>query len=354
MTRSSKIVPLINNFVVISVHHSISDIINYMVKYNVISINIDEIINGTKNQRKFYICILNCIFGWLTFFITLLLFMSNRLINLLNNPMILPFNQIKQIIFLISTVLFLISVFKTDLLIQEKRNNLSEFKFIYYLIVNNKSKHKLNKLNYELFHLISTFFHIFFIKLGHPIVLSYSISTFIIILIIAKSWFLFLMSPIIIYSLFAFFTSTNSILSIIYLILIYFYMRFKQINNQIRIFGKMNKISPEIFIKLIKEHNEVSLAISKMNLFMNRTIAAFFIVAAFSVDLVLYLFIYTNSLFYKFIFFICFLSGFGVILIINILLIKISNSAHQSHNKIYSMICKRRLSYRIKYKVINQ
>lgn len=127
-----------------------------MVKYNVISIGIHDIINGRKNRKRFIFSIINSLLLWFSFLLTISFLISNKLVSLLENP-IIPFDQLKQIIGVLSTVLFLISNLKTDFLKEEKQNNLIKLKFIYHLMVNDQSNHKLNNHNYKILKFFSEF-----------------------------------------------------------------------------------------------------------------------------------------------------------------------------------------------------
>ena len=153
MMIKSKIISKINNFVDnISLYKSFDGIINFMVKHNILSIDIHDIVNGTKNKWKFIFSSLNCAFMMLMSLMIIPFLLSDKLMDLIDNP-IVPINKrlIGLMFFSFSFIINLRIVF----LLEEKRCNLIWLKFIYHLMVNNQSKHKLNKKNYKMFKMIA-------------------------------------------------------------------------------------------------------------------------------------------------------------------------------------------------------
>ena len=136
-----KIVPKFNNFMSdnFMVDKYFNEMSNYMLKYNILSIGIDDIIEGRKNSKKWILSTMNCVLLWLMFIVSISFLLSNQLINLIKNSLIL-IDQLKQSIGAMATLLFMIANFKTDLLIEVKRNNLTWLKFFYYLMINDQSK----------------------------------------------------------------------------------------------------------------------------------------------------------------------------------------------------------------------
>lgn len=140
-------------------------------------------------------------------------------------------------------------------------------------------------------------------------------------------------------------------LPLIYSMLVYYVLRFNQINTQLRLFHKIKIVSIQTINKTLNEHNQLSLAIHQLNLILNQTIAWLFIITAILIDLLIYMLIYTKSIYYKLFFLLLFVECFALVFIIEFLLIKISNSAHQSYNLMYSIIQRQTLSYRKRFKV---
>ena len=173
-----KIIPKVNNFVddyfstQIFADKSFDGIFNYLVKHNVISIGIYDIVNRRKNKKKFIISAFNCVYLWFMFLLTIIFLMSKTLMNLLDNPM-LPFDRMKQIFGMISTVLFLTANLKTDMLREESRNNLIWLKFIYHLMINDQTNHKLNNYNYKILKIIARCTYFILIQLGNLLIYLY-------------------------------------------------------------------------------------------------------------------------------------------------------------------------------------
>ena len=128
-------------------------------------------------------------------------------------------------------------------------------------------------------------------------------------------------------------------------------MRFKQVNIKMKIYQKLNKISSRIFIRLIEEHNDVTNEFNKLNSFSNILVAALFLTIAIAIDLLIYLLLYTTSSYFQFLFVVSFVSLLSIFLLMNVLLIKVSSSAHHSYNVIYSITQRQTLSYKVKLKV---
>lgn len=346
----SKISPKINNFVNESMSDSLKSIVNFMVKYNIISVDLYDIFYRRKNKRKFLFCILNCIYMWICFILIILILKFKQLMNLFDKPMI-PFDKLYQIFGITSTALISISIFKTRLLIEEWKNNLSAFAMGYYLLINDKSHHKLNKFNYKKLSKIVKLVNFLLIQMGSRITVLFIAISLLPIAFASKSIILILLGPIILYAIIIFFTSALSYLCITYIVLIYIIMRFKQVNNQIKIYQKLNKISSVIFIRLIQEHNDVTNELNKLNSFSNISVAALFPTTAIAIDLLIYLLLYTTSIYFQLLFVISFVSGLSILLLINVLLIKVSSCAHHSYNVIYSITQRQTLSYKVKLKV---
>ena len=273
---------------------------------------------------------------------------SDKLIILFDNP-ILPFDKMKQILLIVTIVTFQTAIFKTYMMKEEKRNNLIRFKFLYYIMINDNFYHKLNYNNYKIFKLIVSVIHLVFIKFFHPhlYLILFILATLFIIL---KSITLIFLSPLFLYGIYVYITSLLVSLSIIFIVLIYYIMRFNQINTQMRLFLKI-KVPSKFIIQTIKEHKEISLLIHDFNLIMNKSVACIFIITTAQIDLLIYLVFYTKSIHYKIMFVQTIICAFIPIFTINILLIKLSSSAHRSYNIMYPIIIRKTLPYRIKFKV---
>lgn len=344
-----KIRSKINNFVVVEhINDPIANIFNYSVKYNVISVNIYDIFYRRKNKRKLIINSLNCACLWLSILITSLCLLTDDVLNYFENPMI-PFDQIKQIFLLITSIYILVTVFKTDYLLEEKRNNLIRLKVFYHLILNDKSEHKLNAYNFKRYKNFVKSIDLILIRCGHPFMLLF-ILTLTFVFLKSNLTIVIICLPLIIYSIFTYVTSSLSIAALNLCLFVYQYMRLKQINNRMKIFSKINKISPGIFIRLINEHNDISSEIDKLNLVFRKSYGVYNFLVCCILVFLLYLSIYTKSIYYRLVFVICFAIFLSVFLVTGFLMEKLTNTAHQSYNLIYSL-SKRRLTYKIRFKV---
>ena len=214
------------------------------------------------------------------------------------------------------------------------------------------NRNKLNNHNYKLVKLIVKFLNILFFKFGHWITVLMILPLFFLFLIFTESLVLIVFSPAIVYAVFVYFTSAVALISLIYIVIIYYIMRFTQMNTQLRLFYRIKRISPRMFIQTINEHNQLSLVIHKLNQILNKSVACLFIITAFSIDILIYLLIYAESIYFKLFLMLILSSLFGQIFGTGILLIKLSNSAHQSYNLMYLILKRPNLSYRIKFKVI--
>ena len=342
--------PKVSNLVVLQhVNHPINNIINFMVKYNVISVDIYDIFNGRKNNRKFVISFLNCVCLWLTTLLAISIILFDGILNYFDNP-IIPFDKFKQMILLIISCFILVSSFKTDFILQEKQNNLIRIKFLYYLIINDKSEYKLNKYNYERYKNVVNLTYFILIKFGHPIILSFLVITLLVIILLSKLTILIILLPLILYSTFTFATSGLSMAALNICLLMYYYLRLKQINIRMKLYNKISTSSSGIFIRLINEHNDISSEIDKLNLVFRKSYGVYNFLVCCILVFLLYLSIYTKSIYYRLVFVICFAIFLSVFLVTGFLMEKLTNTAHQSYNLIYSL-SKRRLTYKIRFKV---
>lgn len=147
------------------------------------------------------------------------------------------------------------------------------------------------------------------------------------------------------------FSSILAYFTTFYIILVYYYLRFRQLNIRFRLFSKLKITSPKIFIRMIDEHNLISTDIYKMNLFIRRSIAMLFLCSALIVDILIFLVFFIKSLFIQVLVSVWSLEALLIIIILNFLLISLSESAHQSYYKIYTILKRRNLTYRMKIKV---
>ena len=112
-----------------------------------LSIGIDHIYFGTKNSKRFKLCILNYIFSWLVCLLHFSFVTSDYMYSLIKSPFL--FDDFKVIIILIFLILIHTIILKTDILFGEINYNLSPLKIGYFIAKDLKSKHKLTEQNYN-------------------------------------------------------------------------------------------------------------------------------------------------------------------------------------------------------------
>ena len=125
-------------------------------------------------------------------------------------------------------------------------------------MINDQSKHKLNTHNYKILKLLVKILNILLIKFRHWINILMILPLLFLILIFSKSLILIVFSPVIVYAVFIYFTLIAiALILLIFILLIYYIMRFTQINTQLRLFYRIKRISPRMFIQTINEHNQL-------------------------------------------------------------------------------------------------
>ena len=350
MKIKSKIISEFNKFVDnISLYKIFDDMFNLMVKNSVLSIHIYDIVNGRKNKRKFILTKLNCFCLWFFSFAFIPFIASDKLINLIDNRWV-TFDLLRQSLISMLFGLLLIASIRTDFLNEEKRNNLISLKFIYYLMMNDQFNHKLNNHNYKIYKIVANSIHVHLIKYAYPYIFI-ALLVIIVMSTTSQSFTLIILLPFNLFIYYIYLTSFFGILSLILSVLVYYILRFSQINTQLRLFRRLKKISHQTINRTINEHNQLSLAIHQFNSTMNKTVAWLFIITSIVLDMLLYMLIYSKSLYYKFIYIICCVVTLTFALIIDYVLIKISNSAHQSYNLMYSITQRQTLPYKTRIKV---
>ena len=190
---------------------------------------------------------------------------------------------------------------------EEKRNNLIQLKFIYYLMINDQLNYKLNNHNYKIYKIIVKLLHYIFIRIVHPLAFLFFLIIFTFISIISRSFVLIILLQFNFFIIYICSTSLIGILPLIYSMLVYYILRFNQINTQLRLFHKIKIISLQTINKTMNEHNQLPLAIHQLNLTLNKTIGWLFIITAIVIDSLIYMLIYTKSIYYKLVFLLLFL-----------------------------------------------
>ena len=116
---------------------------------------------------------------------------------------------------------------------------------------------------------------------------------------------------------------------------------------------QFNFISSNEFNKIFREHNLIAIQVDKLNLFIRRTIAVYFIVSSLFKITFLHLAIHSYQFhlqsFWGFIFAMHNLLGFCISYGMQLQ----TKSAHQSHKLIYSFLATKRMNLSLRLKVTN-
>ena len=344
--------------------NSLNHLMKYFKVFYSISIDFEEIFLESKNPKRFKICILNCIMFWMVTFLMLLFLISDKLYSLIDGPF-LP-EHFKTFLLLIIVLIFMHTVPKTDLLIGEINYNLSSLKILYYLMNNLKSKHKLNYENYKKLAILSRLTQIGILDYGAPIICFGSFLFLLKITILStktiwKFAFLFV-TPTLMISPF----TGAPMICIIITIFTYYKLLFEQINDKIKLISKeklkilnkkvfkkiMNRRNENQLMKLIDEHNEASIEIYKINLFLRKSIGCGFISFSFLKIISLFMVI-TNfdddlmNILTLNIFILSSVFGWGM----SYLFSQQIKSAHKSYKSIHSIVCNYKMRLTLKLKV---
>ena len=334
--------------------NSIGTLSNVIRKFYVLSVEFDEIFYGTKNPKRFKLCIIFTIIMWMATFWHFLFIISNKMLSLIDNPF-LPDNA-RICILVLGLFLILTSVVKTDILLAEIKSNLDAFRVFHILTVNLKSWHHLTYKNYKRLAIWSRIIIIVFLNYTLPFFSILLPSLILLIAILSQYlywWIHFILfTPIYV----------NMIMTILgagcvcFIYFPYYKMRFDQLTIQTKEIipngkGKIIFLGKEKqFLQLINEHNSLALEINKFNLQFRKSIATIWICFAFVKIITLYLTIHLNHIFTKIlavnVFIILFFFGFGLTCLFSLQI----NSAKKNYKVIHSVVCKykMRLQFRLK------
>lgn len=329
--------------------NSINYLFDFINKHNVMSVEIDDIYFGQKNSKRFFLCILNCIFVWLfqVVFYYILVF-HNWIFHHPNLP-----DQFEALIFCGVSLSLPIAVMKTVYLKIEINDNLSFLKFIYYLKQNWKRKHQLNDASFKKLCNLLIINNLFVIDLLTPSILITVFITLIHIYLITNSNTWLIMSPFILYNVYLQSITSASIGSIITISILYYKLLYDQINDKIKLICKsklLTRIHRLSLFKAIQQHNLCSIQLNKMNLLFNLTAAIATVILSLN-QLILINAIMNITSFY-----------FNIALIFISIMVFICNfiltyffslqikSAHQSYQQLFSLI-KFKFSLPLKWQV---
>lgn len=322
---------------------------------SITSIGFDEINYGIKNSLRFKICVLVCILTWINSFHFIPFLVSNQLfISCMYNEFLPP--NISTFFSMVVLLTSLIAYIRTEFLLAQIKFDLKPFKIFYFLKNNFRAKHKLSNLNYKRLAKVSRICIFFLVDYGTTIGIIIAISFNVLMAILSRKIFWVFdsvfMTPIYVYAGY-----TSAAVGIMFIIFLYYKIRFDQINSQINNGlpnGNWKVISlqkEKQLTSLIHEHNSLSIEIYKLNLMMRRLAAALFSVFSVIKIISLYLMINMDNIFIRInlinFFVIFFIFGFALSYLFTLQI----KSAHNGLEMIYSILCNYKMRLSFKFKV---
>ena len=342
-------VKIIEHFKIENLFYNLVDLFKFSL---IISIGIDEIYFGTKNPKRFKLCVLNHI---LNLFVCLCHFsplINDYMYSLIKNPF-LP----AELIILTTLFLIQVSVMRVDISLGEINYNLSPFKIFYWFAKDIKSKHKLTEQNYNRLVILFRTFSIGLFYYTIPIVVLVAIAiTSIILIKTSQLYWLFVIIVVMPFYINGLIVLTSGGLIVICLIS-YYKMRFDQLHYKIKsIIPNGNwkyiiKRKEKLLLGLIHEHNELSVQIHAINMMVGRSIASYFIyISLIKID-TLYLTLNTKDLLIKLFAINAFTLYFIFGLAAAYLFSHQIKSAHQSLELLHLIVCRYKMKLKLRFKV---
>ena len=342
-----------------SMKTSINNLMNFNKNYLILSYGIDDLEDGTKHPVRFKIIILVCILTWIAMFYHLILLVSNRLYHQFDGPF-LP-DHFRVVISLYTIILLFVSIIRADYLLGELKYgvNGSPFKIFYYLMKNIQSKHKLTQSNYKKLSWISRLIQLIMLDYGSPIAFGL-ISLIMISITLSSGKLIWLIQTAISIPFYINISVTlTGSCCIVYIWFSYYKFRFDQINQRIinlipnRKWRILIPSEESKLIELMDEHNKLAIEVDKFNLIKRRIAGMMFVCYAFVKIITLYLIIelkhdFLARMLMSNIFFMIFNFGFGL----SYLYSQQIESAHQSYKLIHSIVCKYKMNFPLRIKVI--
>ena len=212
---------------------SIQHLIDASIHFYLIPMEINGIINGIRNTKRFLMSIVNLIY--FIFSITLNIFLfatSNNLYSLLKFSL-MP-DQTREFIFVFGFASLWIFPIKIDLIFGEISSKLSSFKIFYYLINNLKSKHELTDANFNRLAILSRIIQMILLDVGMVIIILLNMTIITFIAISTQKFVWILQSILLIPGIFNGGISISLWMCIVFVIFIYYKFRFDQINKKIK------------------------------------------------------------------------------------------------------------------------
>ena len=320
----------------------------------IISVGIDEIYFGTKNLKRFKLCILICIINWFVLFYHFLFLNSDFIYSLIESPF-LP-DDFNVIIIILILALFPASIFKTDMIFGEINYNLNQLKIYYFLAKDIKSKHKLSEQNYNRL--------VFLFRICYVILLYYGLPIMIFVVILFQLMSFIKTKQLFVLVHFIFITPIYINVMIVLIgtlfgvcFILYCKMRFDQLHHQIKSIipnGKwkfITKRKGKLLLDLIDEHNQLAIQVHKFNMTLRRTLGSMFIDASLMKIVTLHIILNSKNTIFKFLTFNIFafhlVFGFAA----GYILSQQIKSAHQSLKFFHFVVCKYKMKLPLRLKV---
>ena len=338
-------------------HFGIENLVNHLFGLLkiclIISIGIDDINFGTKNPKRFKLCILNYILSLAVCGLHFAFLTSNYIFSLIENPFLPADFHILMVLFTIG--MFQALIIKTDFLFGEINYGLSPFKIYYFIAKKIMLNHKLNQNNYNRLTIYLRICIIVLLYYGFPITLTVIFIIELILTIKSKQLY-WLMHTIIITP---FYINTYIVISITGItcscLLLYYKMRFDQLHHQIKSIIPNGKViinrRANLLLDLISEHNELAVEVDKLNMMVRKTIASVFVVCSINKIIALYLMLNSKNFLTKLFAVNLFALYFVVASIFSYLLSLQIESARQSRQFIHFVVCRYKTKLRLKLKV---
>ena len=336
---------------------SIKNLIKFLRKFYVFTYGFDELYLGTTNSKRLKVNKIITILSWLVTLEHLLLVILDDLWSIVDGQFLPEHFRIFMVMLLI--ILFLVASIKTDCLLSEINYRLDKtpFKVFYFLMIN--SNHGLNRKNRKKLAILSRIIQIFMLDYAVPIFTLLISTIFISITILSQKVAWILQSILTIgFIQNAIFVLTSDC-CLVYIYFTYYKFKFDQFHTKIFKLINVNLIEEMInlrkerkLIRLINQHNRLSIEIHRFNLSIRRCAAVMFVAFCLIKIISLYLVEHTTNSLYEIlfqnIFFVFLICTFGLSILYSIQI----KSAHQSYKLIYSIICKYKMRLSLKLKVI--
>lgn len=330
-------------------------LMNVSKNFHVLSIGLDEIMNGTKNANEMKKSVMHLIYIVINALILFMFLISDKLYSFYEFEYLT--DQFRVIIFDVLLVSAFVIMVKIDLILGELKCNLRPLKIIYFLVNNLKEKHKLNQKNYNRLVLSLQMFQFLFMDYGGAV-------TLILILVFNTAmsiWSRKLIWIIEAIKLTPFYlievVTLSTWMCSVYVLVSYYKFRFNQINDGFKLIlsndslFSMNRKREMKLMHLVKEHNRVSSEVNQFNMMNRRSTATMFLILSLIKIVSLYLIINIKDVLTKVVvtnvFIMAFMFGFGLSYLFSMQII----SAHQSHKQVYLILSNYKMKPFIRLKV---